>query len=866
MQEAKVQYTVDGKSWMDLENGKIYSMPTKITIENLDIEAMGIRVIATKAKSNTWFGVKDIIVNKGNVVEDTTVLNLTLIRSQWQQIYQGTEANLFDGNDTTDVWYKTHTGDMTNVGDFIGVDLGQIIPVGNVRFVVGRNGSGDKWTSYKLEYSKDNTNWTTFKEYTGKANGQDIIEENLEGKEARYVRLTNKVSLNKWVIFSEINVKKYNTNASIKNIYTNTKLELSSSSESEALTKLAAKENITLHANEYIGIKLDRIKDLSKIDVKVSNADGLKLQTSTNEIEWKDVDLESPNNLEDSRYIRLISNKDVTFNLTKFEVSSNEVSAPSLKDSFVAITGNVNNIFDKNFNTLASFNSTPVKDKSILFDLGQTISVKNLTYAVLDTELDYLRDAKFQISLDGKEWSDVITIGDGVENNNSDANSKPVEAGYKHGDSTTIVPVSHSFVKGELDSAKEARYLRILFTANYSSRWIKISEILINDGAYIKTINDPTYSSNPIELEGFAPQNIKDGNLTTAYKPNTNNGEIKSGSITYTLSENTDVKKINIVQNGNEISNAKVMVRTGYNEAGEGIWKELGILNKSLTELVNVKGGNIFEIRIDWAGIAPTIYEIVTINDYNLPNITDLEELVSDSKEYNSENYTKSSFNKFSEALEKAKDVLNNLAKVSQKEIDTAKESLVSSITGLVDISFLKAAVDNGNNYLNNGVEYSEDSLDSLRGNIQFASLILSNSDTTKEMVAKAVENINKAINELIVKDNTDSQNPGGSTENPGDGNGVSGSGSVNEETGSSNENGSNVGSDNNANLDNKNGKEINKDNSISIKGNTSVEDNSSKNNSSSLPKTGGTSSLILLGIAVTLVSAGSLIRKKYKF
>ena len=81
---------------------------------------------------------------------------------------------------------------MTNVGDYIGVDLGSVIPVGDVRFVVGRNGSTDKWTSYKLEYSTDNQNWTTFKEYTGSTSGQDVIEENLEGKEARYVRLTNK--------------------------------------------------------------------------------------------------------------------------------------------------------------------------------------------------------------------------------------------------------------------------------------------------------------------------------------------------------------------------------------------------------------------------------------------------------------------------------------------------------------------------------------------------------------------------------------------------------------------------------------------------------------------------------------------------
>ena len=69
MQEAKIQYTLDGKNWLDLEQGKLYSMPQKIAIDGLNLDAMGIRVIATKSRVNTWFGIKDIIVNKENIVE-----------------------------------------------------------------------------------------------------------------------------------------------------------------------------------------------------------------------------------------------------------------------------------------------------------------------------------------------------------------------------------------------------------------------------------------------------------------------------------------------------------------------------------------------------------------------------------------------------------------------------------------------------------------------------------------------------------------------------------------------------------------------------------------------------------------------------
>nr|WP_304358416.1 beta-N-acetylglucosaminidase domain-containing protein [Clostridium paraputrificum] len=753
MQEAKIQYTLDGKTWLDLEQGKVYSMPQKITIDGLNLDAMGVRVIATKPRTNTWFGIKDIIINKDNIVEQPDI-NPTIIKtSSWNGIHSGSESDLFDGDDSTDVWYKTNDGDMTYAGDFVGVDLGKVVPVGEVRFVLGRNGSADKWTSYKLEYSTDNLNWTKFKEYTGKDSGQDVIEENFDGKEARYIRLTNEVDLHKWIILSEISVEKHGADASTKNVYTNTNLELLSTFENEELTKLNPKENIILHANEYIGIKLNRIKDLSEILVEVSNEDGLSLQTSMNGVEWTNIKINDNSKLQDARYVRLLASKDVTFSLNKFEVKSNEIYEPSLESAFTKINGKVRSIFDKNFSTSASFDASPIKDGSIVFDLGQTINVKNLTYAVLDTEKDYLRDAKFQISNDGESWTDVITIGDGKENDNSDINSKPVEAGYSHGDSTTIVPISHAFVRRELDTTKEARYLRILFTADYKYRWVKISEILINDGEYIPTINDPTYISDPIELEGFAPRNINDGDLTTVYKPNTNNDKIKSGSLTYRLSEKTDVKKINIVQGGNSISNSKVMVRTGYNEYGEAIWNELGILNKSLTELVNSKYDNIFEIRIDWQGIAPTIYEIVTINDYNVPDITDLEELVASSNKYVEENYTKASYGKFIEALEKAKDILNDLASVSQDDIDNAKLNLINSITELVNIKDLVDVINRANSIIESNVEYTEETIQALKEMLDNAKKVLANEVSTQDEVNKALEDLNKAIDNLEVKE-----------------------------------------------------------------------------------------------------------------
>ena len=475
------------------------------------------------------------------------------------------------------------------------------------------------------------------------------------------------------------------------------------------------------------------------------------MQTSLNGIEWSNVTKKST--LEDARYIRIIADKTITFDLNKLEVTSNEVYEPSLVSAYAGTYGNniAKNVFDGNLNTYAQFNAVPRKGNTIVYDLGQTINVNNLKYLVLDTEKDHIRDAKIQLSLDGKEWTDAIVIGDG-QPNNGDADVKPQDNGYIHGSlSNGKVPISHAYMdSGEINVS--ARYLRVEFTANYDYRWTVINEFLINDGEYIPTVNDPTFISDPIEIKGFAPSNIMDGDLTTFYKPNTKDGEIKSGSLTYRLSENTDVKKINIVQSGSSISNAKVMARTGYNEDGEPIWNQIGELNKSLNEIVNTKYDNIFEIKIEWEGTAPTIYELITLNDYEVPNISELEELIASSN-YAKDDYTANSWNVYNEALESAKNIIENIGGNSQEDINNAKENLINAITGLVNISELNKVIANANDIINGGVQYTEETLNVLKEAIANGTKVIENDSATTEEVKAAVELIEKSIDGLIEKE-----------------------------------------------------------------------------------------------------------------
>lgn len=370
-----------------------------------------------------------------------------------------------------------------------------------------------------------------------------------------------------------------------------------------SVAKLPATSGISLKPGEYLGIRLDRIKDLKSIDVD-TNTSALALQSSPNAVEWQAV---RTGKISPGRYIRLLNNSrgTVNFDLKKFEVHSNEIEPITLVRSFAKPHKDADPTlaFDGDFNTKVPFAGGLSNGSEIVYDLGQTLPIDNLKVVVLDTEIDHIRDAKFQLSLDGQNWQDAFETKRKTES--SDA--KPQDNGYTHGSlSKGVIPISHSYLEGAKLNTK-ARYFRILGTQGYGARWVSIAEVLINNGEYIPPVNNPTYVSKPLEKRDFSPENLMDGDLTTAYQPNTQDGRIKRGYLTYSLSDETRVKKLTIVQDGNNISNARVMARTVRNK-----WVPLGFLKKSLNKFNTGKLPHIFELRIDWKGKAPTLYEIIT--------------------------------------------------------------------------------------------------------------------------------------------------------------------------------------------------------------------------------------------------------------
>lgn len=521
----------------------------------------------------------------------------TVSHSARYSVYQGSSlSNLTDGDDSTFVWF----GQTAQKDDYVQMDLGEAKSVGSVRIAVGGTDGEDKWRTYHLEYSEDGQNWTKTEDYTGANSGMDNYRVDLNGALARYIKIVNNAATGKWVKFSDFSVYPVLKDM----VYTNTEDAGWEEEHDTDVFSLLPKQEATLQPGEYVGLKLDRIHEIRMIDVKGTGMESLTVEKSSNAIEWKAKEAEG-----DARYIRLHNktNSAVTFNLTKFEVNTNEIYPMDLYEKTLA--GNVDTDtrywMDGDLSTKAKYQSAPQEGNYITYDMGQEIELHSLKVYVLDTAYDYPRDAKIQISADNETWTDVITIGDGIENAKADESTKPVECpggGWTH----DTVNVAYAYAENADIPNIRARYVRLYFTAGYAHRWVELNEILVNGGEYIPSVIDPTFETNADLARGYEPQMLTDGDLTTSFRPDSK----ADGVLIYNVSDEKEIGRINILQSGNNVCDALVSVRTGENE-----WEELGRMDAGYSSFYTQNLDHVYAVKLEWTDTVPVIYEIITLTD-----------------------------------------------------------------------------------------------------------------------------------------------------------------------------------------------------------------------------------------------------------
>ena len=649
-----------------------------IDIELGGVPAKSVRLVNGADQSN-WIKFSSFLIYPSNI--DKVIHTPT-----WAIQENGSLSALTDGDDNTSVWFdpdgeSSPNHDHSLKGEYIGVKLHQLQKIGKVRFVVGAD-NGDKWKKYHLEYSpsaEGDADWVKVRPFEGAQSGKDVIEVNLGGVEAQRVRMVNDEDTTTWVKFSEITVNGFDQSKEIpKHVFTNNaeaKQRAYGTIDDEQVSVSKAFE-MTLQPGQYFGFELPRIRKIGELTVDAIGAENLTLKTGANLEEMSNYTEGDVN----ARYVYLQNNTDkpISFYLNALKAKITESKsihfdsiegfASGNKDSDAVVLGRTGNLFDGNVNTDATFARPQANNGTITYDLGQTREIRKLEALMKDAQRDFIRQGVIEVA-ESKEgpWTTVVSINAMGEDGNQYNEDTAGSIGW--GESSSTYPNFKSY-SGTLETPVNARYLRIRVTADYSHRWMNLSEIFINGGEYVPVNANPTFIANPAEVSAdFLPQFAADGNVSTAFKPNM---EGKSeGSLVYKLSTSTRVDQINILQSSAKISNAKVWVR-GIPSAGadqataraaeKGEWIEVGTLTEPLTSIYTYNFDSIYEIKLEWGAVQPIIYEIGTVANGVLEvDTTLLEKLLEKCKEIpesEKHNYEASALAAYEAARKNAADII----------------------------------------------------------------------------------------------------------------------------------------------------------------------------------------------------------------
>lgn len=678
---SKLEYTTDGKEWKDLELTGMENAFTgvrnqyleiNVAEENLpeDFQAMGIRLTATADNElDAYLNVHEIQINKNSAqTPGGDSIQYNVMRTERWKVYQGSEANLYDGNDDSFVWYDPDgdantTGDDFLVDDYLGYDLGKVADLASAHIVVGHDG-GDKIRNYTIETSGDNVTWTPVKgyeNYTGANSGKDTLDIDLSGTSARYIRIRNLTQQGSWGKFSEFTVKE-KIGASSEYVYTNISTDITSTAD-EGIVSLSSGE-VTLNEDEYIGVKLSNIKAVTGVAVS-ERPENAVLETSMNGITWTPYQSDET---VDARYIRIRSTADGTeLNLTQFDVNFEFIGDYAVESDFATAqtsndmrtSGTVGNVFDGDLTTIGMINGAQEAGKHITFDLGQVIHFSSLRYYIIETQLNYLRNADFEVSADGEKWTKVLHVGQETENVWDDTTAKDMQ-----GITLTHDDMNPGYMYAEAtDLDVDGRYIRVTPVETYSHRWVGFSEIQINGGAYISTEANRDVIADDVEAEGKIPSNMLDGDYTTTYK-----SSAEDSSFTYRLSEPEDVASIRLIQIGTA-SGAEVKAK--YIDEKNSV--SLGKLNQPINEFLIPEDKTLESITVTWTGKIPEIAEIATSTDRGAAvDKGELEKALAQKAEAA---WTTDSKEAYQAAWDVANEIFNN-ENASQTIVDSALGSL----------------------------------------------------------------------------------------------------------------------------------------------------------------------------------------------
>lgn len=691
---AQLKYKVQGsEEWKLVSQDTYRNYAEFVDVSQIELEnVVAVRYECTeKGSGNRWPAMREFKVS--TMPENAENFTKTVIRTSSEEgweIHEGKDSNLIDGDLNTSVWYKVRqqaTGedkDSSKKGDYVGVKLSKPVVLGKINITQGRSDSdNDYFKHVDLQYSVDNKDWKTIQHFDNTRNiSIDVSDQNIT---AQYVRVVSTQDQKNWIAFREFDVdaKVFHNGRVFTNVEKYKKHTADYLADEARVTPI---NDVTLEKGEYIGLKLDRIHELAEMTSTLSNND-VTVQVSKNNVEWEDVVAKKGKATKvdaDARYVRIINKTEnpITFNIDEFNVKTVEIYPKSIKETNYTIE-NPLNVFDGKRTTETHYKNSQTRGKFFVYDLGQEIDLKKFKVVCRDSEHDFPRHAKFSVSTNGEDWEEIMTLGNQDKDNEGESTTT---------DSINTVLPDHeiSYNTKTADKInKKARYLKFEITRDKSGqdKWVRFCELEINDGEFMPSENNPTYKSDAEETRDGLFRNMSDADIATMFIPSKD-----SGYVQYSLSDNTDVNTIKILQNASAISNATVKARVWEN--GKDKWVTVGKLSQSYNEFVLPNDTVLLDVKVEWNKTTPNITELLTYkSEYKAAEKNALKALI-DSKQ-DTTKWTTSTAKVYEDAYKAGQEVMAS-ENVSQDSVNNAVTAINKAIEGKQlkgDISVLEAIV-----------------------------------------------------------------------------------------------------------------------------------------------------------------------------
>ena len=591
------------------------------------------------------------------------------------------EDKYFDRDNSSEVWlakgpYENPGRDTIPAGATLTVTFPEPKTIGSFRLVQGVSAKSDKFSNADVEYQIEGTStWTKAGTLSDKGD-QTISFGNVANVKA--VRIHNNTVTGGWVRIGEIEIlSPANEDASgaRAGLYTNVDTNITASLEEGSVS--LSNGTVTLNKDEYIGVKLGDIKAIQNITTPAL-PENVVLETSMNEITWQPYAADAKN--VDAAYIRIRNNGEAASEiaLNDFKVTYKFVGAKKVDTDFekaqdandMRVAGTVGNVFDGKLSTLGMINGKQEAGKHITFDLGQVIHFNSLRYYIVETQLNYLRNAKFEVSTDGENWTEVMTVGKPTQNVHDNTVAKDMQ-----GITLTHDDKNPGYMYKEATGLNvDGRYIRIMPNETYNHRWVAINELQINGGEYISPEQSRQIVSEAIEEVGKLPSNMRDGSYGTTYKSSK-----KNSSFIWRVLDPTSIASVRLIQIG-DISKADVTAtyldKSNVTKASEKV--NLGKLNQVINEFVIPEGKMLETLTVTWKDVIPEIAEIETSSERG--GEVNKETLKAELAKAEDDTWTADSKTAYTQAKETAQEIYDN-ENASQAMVDSAIKALESART-----------------------------------------------------------------------------------------------------------------------------------------------------------------------------------------